>query len=230
MIFQDPMSALNPVLTVGKQIQEAILAHQKISENEAWEKSLEMLETVGIMRNRAYDYPHQFSGGMKQRVVIAIALACNPKILLADEPTTALDVTIQAQVLAMMKGLKEKFNTATILITHDLGIVAQMCEKVAIIYAGEIVESGDVRDIFKRTAHPYTKGLLEAIPSIYADTKRLKPINGLMPDPMTRPAGCAFAERCQYCDDGCLHTRPAIQPIGGIHKVRCLKPLYKALS
>ena len=230
MIFQDPMSALNPVLTVGKQIQEAILAHQKISENEAWEKSLEMLETVGIMRNRAYDYPHQFSGGMKQRVVIAIALACNPKILLADEPTTALDVTIQAQVLAMMKGLKEKFNTATILITHDLGIVAQMCEKVAIIYAGEIVVSGDVRDIFKRTAHPYTKGLLEAIPSIYADTKRLKPINGLMPDPMTRPAGCAFAERCQYCDDGCLHTRPAIQPIGGIHKVRCLKPLYKALS
>ncbi len=230
MIFQDPMSALNPVLTVGKQIQEVILAHQRVSENEAWEKSLEMLETVGITKNRAYDYPHQFSGGMKQRVVVAIALACNPKILLADEPTTALDVTIQAQVIALMKGLKEKFNTATVLITHDLGIVAQMCEKVAIIYAGEIVESGDVHDIFKRTSHPYTKGLLEAIPSIHTDTKRLKPINGLMPDPMIKHEGCAFAERCKYCDDICMHTHPAIQSVGGGHKVRCLKPLCKALS
>jgi len=231
MIFQDPMSALNPVLTVGEQIKEAILAHNNISEDEAWSKSLEMLETVGITKNRARDYPHQFSGGMKQRVVIAMALACNPQILLADEPTTALDVTIQAQVLAMMRGLKEKFNTATILITHDLGIVAQMCEKVAIIYAGEIVEVGNVHDIFKNTAHPYTKGLLEAIPSIYADCKRLKPIDGLMPDPTIRHEGCAFSERCIYCDDICIHNQPpAVQSVGTDHKVRCWKPLCSTLS
>ena len=167
MIFQDPMSSLNPVVRVGEQIAEVIRVHEKCTKKEAEEKAMEMLETVGIPAERAGDFPHQFSGGMKQRVVIAIALACNPKVLIADEPTTALDVTIQAQVLEMMRCLKDKYHTATLLITHDLGVVAQMCEKVAIIYAGEVVESGAVLDIYKHTLHPYTEGLLGAIPQVH---------------------------------------------------------------
>ena len=166
MIFQDPMTSLNPVMTVGEQIAETIKTHEKISAVEATKKACEMLELVGIKADRSGDYPHQFSGGMKQRVVIAIALACNPKILIADEPTTALDVTIQAQVLEMMQSLKKKFNTATILITHDLGVVAQTCEKAAIIYAGEVVEYGTVHEIFKDMRHPYTIGLMNSIPKI----------------------------------------------------------------
>ncbi len=198
MIFQDPMSSLNPVMTVGDQIAEVIETHERCSHSEALEKAGDMLETVGITRERAGDYPHQFSGGMKQRVIIAMALSCNPKILIADEPTTALDVTIQAQVLEMMRDLKEKYNTATLLITHDLGVVAQMCERVAIIYAGEIVELGNLHDIFKQTGHPYTEGLLGAIPKINVNERRLSPIEGLMPDPMEVRKGCAFSGRCKY--------------------------------
>ncbi len=227
MIFQDPMSALNPVITVGDQIAEVIQTHQKVSAGQARNKALEMLTTVGIATDRADDYPHQFSGGMKQRVVIAIALACNPRILIADEPTTALDVTIQAQVLEMMERLKEKYGTATILITHDLGIVAQMCENVAILYAGEVVESGPVRDVFKNTAHPYTEGLLGAIPKIHQNARRLRPIDGLMPDPMALAEGCSFAERCKYADAFCAKNHPKLETHGGSHKVRCFKPLAK---
>ena len=230
MIFQDPMSALNPVLTVGEQIQEAISVHENITSKQAWQKALDMLALVGISKDRATDYPHQFSGGMKQRVIIAIALSCNPEVLIADEPTTALDVTIQAQVLALMQDLKKKFNTATILITHDLGIVAQMCENVSILYAGEIVESGSVKDIFKHTAHPYTKGLLGAIPNIYVDTKRLKPIDGLMPDPMILPSGCVFYDRCKYSDESCNNNHPDLRAVSETHKVRCFKPVNEEVS
>ena len=227
MIFQDPMSALNPVISVGDQIAEVIKVHQKVSQKEAWERALGMLGTVGISADRAGDYPHQFSGGMKQRVVIAIALACNPSVLIADEPTTALDVTIQAQVLKMMADLKRKLGTATILITHDLGIVAQMCENVAILYAGEIVESGTVHDIFKRTLHPYTEGLLAAIPKVNENVRRLRPIDGLMPDPMTLPAGCAFRERCKHAVEACGSERPRLEVQDGSHKVRCFNPITK---
>lgn len=223
MIFQDPMSVLNPVLTIGKQISEVIMVHTDASESQAREKTLEMLKMVGISSDRIDDYPHQFSGGMRQRVVIAIALACNPEILIADEPTTALDVTIQAQVLEMMKELKKKLNTATLLITHDLGIVAQMCQNVVILYAGEVLEAGAIHDIFKNTAHPYTRGLLDAIPKIHVDVKRLTPINGLMPDPMRLPKGCSFCERCRYADAYCMENHPQLKDIGNGHKVRCFK-------
>ncbi|KDE73269.1 ABC transporter ATP-binding protein, partial [Fusobacterium necrophorum] len=181
MIFQDPMTSLNPVMTVGEQIAEVIQIHENTSTEEAMKKAGEMLELVGIPAARIHDFPHQFSGGMKQRVVIAIALACNPKLLIADEPTTALDVTIQAQVLDLMNNLKEKFKTAMILITHDLGVVAQVCDKVAIMYAGEIVESGSLEEIFENTKHPYTLGLFGSIPSLDEERSRLTPIQGLMP-------------------------------------------------
>lgn len=223
MIFQDPMSALNPVLTIGDQISEVIEVHQNLKPAEARKRSLEMLGTVGISPDRIDDYPHQFSGGMKQRVVIAIALACNPKVLIADEPTTALDVTIQAQVLEMMDKLKEKFNTATILITHDLGIVAQMCQRVVILYAGEVVEIAPVHDLFKKTAHPYTIGLLGAIPKIHEETRRLTPIEGLMPDPTQLMEGCSFYDRCKYREDACTQNHPVLREIAGGHWVRCIK-------
>ena len=222
MIFQDPMSSLNPVITVGDQIAEVIEVHNSdMNKKEVYQKACEMLETVGISADRSFDYPHQFSGGMKQRVVIAMALACNPRILIADEPTTALDVTIQAQVLEMMRDLKQKYNTATLLITHDLGVVAQMCEKVSIMYAGEIVESGTVQDIFNHTLHPYTEGLLGAIPKIHVHEKRLQPIEGLMPDPMALPEGCVFCDRCKYATERCKMEHPQIVNVGGEHTVRC---------
>jgi peptide/nickel transport system ATP-binding protein len=206
MIFQDPMTSLNPVITVGNQIAEGIRIHQKVSKAKAEILAGEMLEMVGIPLERFNEYPHQFSGGMKQRVVIAIALACNPKLLIADEPTTALDVTIQAQVLELMLKLKEDFNTAMIMITHDLGVVAEICDKVAIVYAGQIVEFGTVKEVFKNTAHPYTKGLFAAIPSISGQKlKRLHHIPGLMPDPTNLPLGCQFSPRCncklECCDE-----------------------------
>ncbi len=222
MIFQDPMSSLNPVAAVGDQIMEVLATHEK-SSGDARRKALEMLETVGIPKERADDYPHQFSGGMKQRVVIAIALACDPQVLIADEPTTALDVTIQAQVLELMRDLKDKIDTATLLITHDLGVVAQMCQRVAILYAGEIVESGSLQDIFKRTAHPYTEGLLGAIPKIHMRERRLTPIDGLMPDPMAKVKGCAFAERCRYRNTRCGEEHPDIREISPGHRVRCFR-------
>ncbi len=227
MIFQDPMSSLNPVITVGDQIAEVIETHEACSHKEAYEKAKEMLMTVGIPGERAEDYPHQFSGGMKQRVIIAIALACNPKVLIADEPTTALDVTIQAQVLEMMRDLKQKYNTATILITHDLGVVAQMCERVAIVYAGEIVEEGSLQDVYKHTTHPYTEGLLGAIPQIQKNVKRLSPIDGLMPDPVEVRRGCTFAPRCRYACDKCRDEHPELTELTPGHKVRCFYPLEK---
>ena len=221
MIFQDPMTALNPVIPVGKQISEVIRKHQKCSRTEATARAGEMLNKVGIAPERASDYPHQFSGGMKQRVVIAMALACNPKLLLADEPTTALDVTIQAQMLEMIKELQREFHTAMILITHDLGIVAETCDSVAIMYAGELVEYGTAEHIFEDPLHPYTVGLFEAIPSIDEKTDRLKAIPGLMPDPADLPKGCKFAPRCPYSTEECRADIPPYRQGEPGHFVRC---------
>lgn len=221
MIFQDPMTALNPVLTVGKQIAEVIEAHEKISAEEAKKKMEDMLTMVGIDPARAEDYPHQFSGGMKQRVVIAIALACNPNLLIADEPTTALDVTIQAQVLDLIKNLRTKLGTSMLLITHDLGVVAQNCEYVAIMYAGEIVEQGSLREVFKNGLHPYTEGLFDSIPKLNEDVDRLKPIEGLMPDPANLPEGCKFHPRCKYAEEICQCKVPEEVSINENHRVCC---------
>ncbi|SES68267.1 ABC transporter ATP-binding protein [Anaerobranca gottschalkii] len=227
MIFQDPMTSLNPVMTVGEQIAEVIQIHQKLNDKEALEKAKEMLELVGIPGVRHSNYPHEFSGGMKQRVVIAIALACNPQLLIADEPTTALDVTIQAQVLEMMKKLKEEFNTAMILITHDLGVVAEVCDKVAIMYAGEIIEYASIEDLYNNPKHPYTIGLFGSIPNIEEDVERLNPIKGLMPDPTNLPSGCPFHPRCPKAKDICKEQVPATTDLGNGHKVRCL--IYQGL-
>ena len=221
MIFQDPMTALNPVMTIGDQIVESITYHSSVSAAEAQKQMLAMLEKVRIPASRSKDYPHQFSGGMKQRVVIAEALACNPSLLLADEPTTALDVTIQAQVLDMINALQQENKTSMLLITHDLGVVAETCSKAAIMYAGEIVEVGTVEDIFDRTAHPYTKGLFNSIPSLDKKMDRLMPIRGLMPDPMVIPQGCAFSPRCPYADEACFTKHPELKDLGDGHCCRC---------
>ena len=223
MIFQDPMTSLNPVLPVGEQIAEVYLLHDKISLQEAEKKAGEMLELVGIPASRGKDYPHQFSGGMKQRVVIAIALACNPDLLLADEPTTALDVTIQAQVLDLIADLRKKYNTSMLLITHDLGVVAQVCDEVAIIYAGNIVEYGTKEQIFDHPTHPYTIGLFGAIPDMNEDEEWLHPIDGLPPDPTNLPQGCAFAPRCKYATDACRKSAIPMQQTADGHACRCCR-------
>jgi len=221
MIFQDPMTSLNPTKTVEDQIAEVIRLHEKIGKKEANRKAGDMLEMVGIPRDRGGEFPHQFSGGMKQRVVIAMALACSPEILIADEPTTALDVTIQAQVLDMIRDLKKQYNMSMIMITHDLGIVAEICDTVAIVYAGSIVEYGTLEDIFNRTAHPYTVGLFGSLPNMDDRTQRLKPIQGLMPDPTNLPAGCPFSPRCPRATEECRKAKPVLKNIGGEHLVAC---------
>ena len=221
MIFQDPMTSLNPVMTVGDQIAESIEIHENMTHSEAFDKACEMLETVGIPRERAIDYPHQFSGGMRQRVIIAIALACNPKLLIADEPTTALDVTIQAQVLDLMKKLREKYQTSLIMITHDLGIVSEICDEVAVMYAGTIIEKGTLEDVFNHTKHPYTEGLFNSLPNVHSKGVPLKPIPGLMPDPSNLPNGCVFADRCKYATEGCRFHKPTRHNISDTHYVMC---------
>ena len=221
MIFQDPMTSLNPTKTVENQIAEVIRLHEKCGKKEAFRKAGDMLEMVGIPRDRGGEFPHQFSGGMKQRVVIAMALACSPEILIADEPTTALDVTIQAQVLDMIRELKRQYNMSMIMITHDLGIVAEICDTVAIVYAGQIVEYGTLQDIFNHTAHPYTVGLFGSLPNMDDRSLRLKPIPGLMPDPTALPKGCTFCPRCPRATEKCRQERPALVNIGGEHLVAC---------
>lgn len=222
MVFQDPMTSLNPVLTVGDQISEAIKLHNpKMTKEELDARVARSLELVGILSSRSIEYPHQFSGGMKQRVVIAIALACEPELLIADEPTTALDVTIQAQVLSMIKDLRDRFQTSMLMITHDLGIVAQTCDDVAVMYAGSIIESGTAEDIFlSDDHHPYTVGLFNSIPNLDEKTERLKPITGLMPDPTDLPPGCSFAPRCPHKMEICEQQRPP-DFVKGTHQIAC---------
>ena len=221
MIFQDPMTSLNPVLTVGEQIAEVLAQHMELDKKGIEASVDQILELVGIPPERKREYPHQFSGGMKQRIMIAIALACDPQLLLADEPTTALDVTIQSQILDMMEELKRKFNTTIIFITHDLGVVAEFCDYVAVMYAGEIVEIGTARDVYESgKRHPYTVGLFESVPNLEVESDRLKPVDGLMPDPVQLPSGCKFHPRCPHCMEIC-RTQVPEDKVFGTHRIKC---------
>lgn len=221
MIFQEPMSSLNPVYTIGKQIMEMILSHENVPKSEARERALKMLKLVGIPRPEQVldEYPYQLSGGMRQRVMIAIALSCNPEILIADEPTTALDVTIQAQILELMKSLQDQLHMSIVLITHDLGVVAEMCDRVIVMYAGEIVEESLVVDLFDKPNHPYTKGLLSSLPDVNEEKEYLFSIPGVVPAPGKMPTGCRFAPRCAFAHDRCKNTPPLFEVDGS--KVKC---------
>lgn len=221
MIFQDPMTALNPVMTIEDQIAEVISYHNPGSHKEIMSKAHDMLTMVGLPPRRGKEFPHQFSGGMKQRVIIAIALACRPKLLIADEPTTALDVTIQAQVLNLMNNLKKQYDTSMLMITHDLGVVAQICDRVSIMYAGRIVEHGNLVDIFDNTRHPYTEGLFNSLPNLQDRKSKLIPIKGLMPDPTDLPSGCPFHPRCDYAMDICSKEYPKKIYRNDQHFVEC---------
>ena len=221
MVFQDPMTSLNPVKTVGEQIAEGMKIHRGLKDKEALRQAMNMLEMVGIPGGRMSEYPHQFSGGMKQRVVIAIALACDPDFLIADEPTTALDVTIQAQVLKLIRELKENSRMAMLMITHDLGIVAEVCDSVGIMYAGRIVECGTLADIFDNLRHPYTRGLFDSLPNIEHRRAELRPIPGLIPDPVSLPPGCAFHPRCSHAKPECSRDLPETRWLSDTHYVSC---------
>ena len=225
MIFQEPMTALNPVLTIGDQITEVLLRHRKLNRRQALSKAIEMLRFVGVPRAAeiVHEYPHQLSGGLRQRVMIAMAMVCEPKLLIADEPTTALDVTIQAQVLELMKKMRHDFHTAIILITHDLGVVADMADHVMVMYGGQIVESVNADDLFARPLHPYTKALMESIPSLIEEKDTLYSIPGTVPDAASFPTGCRFAQRCPLAQPSCFETAPELQQMGPGHLVRCDK-------
>jgi oligopeptide/dipeptide ABC transporter ATP-binding protein len=228
MIFQEPMTSLNPAYSIGEQISEAVRVHTNLDKKAAWHKAVEMLELVGIpaAAQRAKEYPHQMSGGMRQRVMIAISLVCNPRLLLADEPTTALDVTIQAQILDLIIKLAKEFNTALIMITHDLGVVAEIAQSMAVMYAGRIVEQGAVADVFANPHHPYTVGLMNSIPRLEGGKKqRLHTIEGVVPDLSALPAGCTFADRCEYAQAKCLEEFPEIRFLANDRQVACHYPL-----
>ncbi|MFS0864258.1 ABC transporter ATP-binding protein [Fredinandcohnia sp. 179-A 10B2 NHS] len=223
MIFQEPMTSLNPVLTVGEQITEVLMYHQKMSKVEATKKAIEMLEMVGFSRaaELVNDYPHRLSGGMRQRVMIAIAMSCNPKLLIADEPTTALDVTIQAQILDLMKDLSRKFDTSILLITHDLGVVSEIADKIVVMYGGQVVEQSPVDDLFDEPLHPYTVGLMNSVPAIEGEIERLQSIEGNVPSPENMPKGCRFAPRCSKAFDRCFAEQPQLKQMGPGRSVRC---------
>ena len=228
MIFQDPMSSLNPVFTVGDQIAEAIQLHEKLPRKGAWSKAIEMMERVKIpdASRRARDYPHQLSGGMRQRVMIAMALSCNPKLLIADEPTTALDVTIQAEILELLRGLKDDFDLSMLLITHDLGVVAETADRVAVMYAGRIVEEAPDRALFHQPKHPYTEGLLQSVPRLTEEglkLRRLSTIEGVVPSLLELPDGCKFAPRCSYVIDECKQSEPPLLAANADHTSRCIR-------
>lgn len=223
MIFQEPMTSLNPVLTIGDQITEVLMYHQKLPKNQAVKKAIELLRLVGFSRadEIIHDYPHRLSGGMRQRVMIAIAMSCNPKLLIADEPTTALDVTIQAQILDLMKDVSQKFDTSILLITHDLGVVSEIAERVVVMYCGQVVEEASVDDLFNEPLHPYTQGLMESIPSIDGNIEKLNSIPGNVPTPDNLPTGCRFAPRCSKAFDKCFHSLPALTEKSAHRSVRC---------
>jgi peptide/nickel transport system ATP-binding protein/oligopeptide transport system ATP-binding protein len=223
MIFQEPMTSLDPVFTIGHEIVETILLHQRLTKKEAYEKAVQMLEVVGIpdANKRMKNYPHELSGGMRQRVMIAMALSCNPALLIADEPTTALDVTIQAQILRLMNDLKKEFNTSVLMITHDLGVISEMCDYVAVMYAGHIVEYTDIYTIFEKPLHPYTKGLNRSIPRMDKETKNLDTIKGVVPNLLHLPPGCPFAPRCEHAYERCLKEMPELIEVESRHLVKC---------
>ncbi|QDY45177.1 ABC transporter ATP-binding protein [Planococcus glaciei] len=225
MIFQEPMTALNPVFTIGYQLRETLMLHYKLSKDQAQKKGIEMLETVGIPDAEKVmgRFPHQLSGGMRQRVMIAMALSCNPKLLIADEPTTALDVTIQAQILTLLRNLKEKSNTSIMIITHDLGVVAELADRVIVMYAGEVVEQAPINELFERPLHPYTQGLMASIPKIHDVVDELYSIEGTVPNPAAMPTGCKFHPRCPLGDIECTKVHPALEFVSETHSKRCIK-------